>query len=87
MGGTMTQDRTHEELWLLEELFAEESHCEMHHKKTSCTAAVTHVAVDCRRQFLVCSVAHAIIKKMIEQNAACIHCKQQASDCWKVVAV
>ncbi len=87
MGGTMTQDRPIEQVLQLEELFLEESHCEMTHVKTSCTASVTHVAVDCRRQFLVCATAHEIIKKMIQQQAACVHCKQPASSCWRVVPV
>lgn len=83
----MTDSQTDIEIIALEELFNEESHCEMSHTESRCSAAVTHVAVDCRRQFLICSSAHAIIQKMIKQRAKCVHCDKSASSCWRVVGV
>lgn len=79
----MVEDRVDE----LEKLFNEESHCEMTHKDSTCTAEVTHVAVDCRRTFLICDTAFKIVTKMIQQGGACTHCKKMTSSCWKVVPV
>lgn len=83
----MTEDKTDIEIKILEDLFAEESHCEMEHKKIACASEVTHVAIDCRRPYLVCITAYRTISKMLEFDGKCVHCQQPAKDCWRITPV
>jgi hypothetical protein len=80
MGGTMMKEKTDE----LEQLFLEDSHCEMKHKDSVCAADVTHVVVDCRRTFLMCVTGYQLVMKMLEHGGICRHCQKMNSSCWKV---
>jgi hypothetical protein len=84
MGGNMTEDRNDVELVILEELEGTIG-CEMKHHSTVCSETVTHLAIDCRKDFFVCAVAHATIELMLETNNECAHCGRQAKECWRVV--
>lgn len=76
----MVDDKVEE----LEKLFLEDSRCEMKHKDSVCTAEVTHVAVDCRRTFLMCKTGYALVTRMLEHGGICRHCQKMNSSCWKV---
>jgi hypothetical protein len=82
----MTEDRIDLEIVQLEELFNEESKCQMKHTHSSCTTEVTHVAIDCKKQVLVCANGAELIEKMIKLKHACRACNKSAADCWRLVA-
>lgn len=82
MGGTVTENNL--ELIVLEEL-EDSVRCEMSHTNTVCSHEVTHLAVDCRRDFFVCKVAYTVISAMRDSGSECAHCSRKAADCWRVM--
>lgn len=70
------------ELIVLEEL-EDAIKCEMKHHSTPCSGEVTHLAIDCRKDFFICKVANEVISAMIRSDAECAHCSRKAKDCWR----